>query len=329
MSEAVIKPLKNLIFRKPVLAILEICLRCNSQCGYCDLPLNQGRYEMSREEIARIFKDLYRDGVRFVLVQGGEPTLRKDLVEILQDLVNIGFGVTLVTNGTRLREPLVEQLRQLPVNISISLDTLDRQKYQRIRGADQLGMVLRGIERLQDYPHPKYITCIVSDENRAEAVDVARFARSKGFIPVMGAYHWDIERYGKVDPGLQYQKQAAVEVFEEVLESGLVPKGYFRRYVKDNISWLSGDGLASCDAGRYSISIDASGNVAPCLALEHAGNLREQSLAGILRQFDRQAVAECSNRSSCNMLCSRVVGSVLRHPLNAAMTPSWIPPAEL
>ncbi len=60
-------------------ATFQINLRCNSACGYCDLPLNVGRYELTREEIKQTFSRLYRDGVRFVLVQGGEPLLRRDL----------------------------------------------------------------------------------------------------------------------------------------------------------------------------------------------------------------------------------------------------------
>ncbi|MGH7261513.1 MAG: SPASM domain-containing protein, partial [Nitrospiraceae bacterium] len=93
--------------------------------------------------------------------------------------------------------------------------------------------------------------------------------------------------------------------------------------------WLSGEGLDACDAGRYSIAIDASGNVAPCLALKHAGNLLESSLEAILARFDRPAIQSCSNRSSCNMLCSRVIGSVLRHPVTALMTPLALKKVEV
>jgi len=41
-----------------------------------DLEDGQNRYEMTREEIRRVFAGLYRDGLRFVFVQGGEPLLR-------------------------------------------------------------------------------------------------------------------------------------------------------------------------------------------------------------------------------------------------------------
>jgi MoaA/NifB/PqqE/SkfB family radical SAM enzyme len=166
----------------------------------------------------------------------------------------------------------------------------------------------------------------VSEANRDEVPAVVRFARAKGFMPVVGAYHWDIERYGRVDLTLQYERQAAASLFKHLAESELVPRGYFREYLRDNVRWLSGEGLAPCDAGRYSIAIDASGNVAPCLALKHAGNLLESSLDDILGRFDRGAITACSDRSSCNMLCSRVIGSVLRHPVSALMTPLALKP---
>ena len=222
---------------------------------------------------------------------------------------------------------LLERFAKHPISLSISLDTLDRQRYRTIRGADQLSLVLKGIELLNDYPHPKYLTCIVSEVNRKDVLHVVKFAREQGMIPVLGAYHWDVSRYGKVDLTLQYQKATAAAVFQEVLESRLIPKGYFRNYLQDNIQWLNDQPLPACDAGRYSIAIDASGNVAPCLALPHSGNLLSTSLSEILTNLDYPTIQQCSDKSACNMLCSRVVGSNLRHPIAALRTPTTLPQA--
>lgn len=63
------KPFANLLRGRPVLVTFQVTLRCNSACGYCDLPLNQGRYELSREEIRSIFGNLHAEGIRFVLLQ--------------------------------------------------------------------------------------------------------------------------------------------------------------------------------------------------------------------------------------------------------------------
>ena len=69
-------PIRNLLQGRPLLAVFQACLRCNSACGYCNLPLNEGRYEMTRGEIRRVFTGLYKDGLRFVFLQGGEPSVR-------------------------------------------------------------------------------------------------------------------------------------------------------------------------------------------------------------------------------------------------------------
>ena len=61
----VLKPFRNLLAGRPVLATFQVNLRCNSACGYCDLQLNVGRYEMSQEEIRGVLSGLYRDGVRW------------------------------------------------------------------------------------------------------------------------------------------------------------------------------------------------------------------------------------------------------------------------
>jgi MoaA/NifB/PqqE/SkfB family radical SAM enzyme len=315
-----LKPVSNLQAGQPVLATFQINLRCNSACGYCDLPLNAGRYEMTRDEIRGVFSCLYHEGVRFVLVQGGEPLLRRDLPEILEDLSAIGFHLTLITNGTKVTPQLVERLSRLPLAISVSLDTLDRIKYQRIRGADQLAQVLDGIALLKNFPHPKFLTCIVSDLNRAEVPAVVRFARKQGFLPVVGAYHWNVGIYGRRDELLMYDRSSTAAVFSGLLDDELIPSGYLRKFVEDNVSWLRGQKLEPCDAGRYSIAIDASGNVSPCLAFPSVGNLLESSLSEILGRLDRDAIKTCSDNSSCNRLDGRVVGTILRHPIIALKT---------
>jgi MoaA/NifB/PqqE/SkfB family radical SAM enzyme len=272
---------------------------------------------MTREEIQGVFSGLYRDGVRFVLVQGGEPLLRRDLPEILEDLSAMGFQLTLITNGTKLTTHLVERLGRLPLAISVSLDTLDREQYRQIRGADQLLQVFEGIALLKEFPHPKFLTCIVSAVNRTEVPAVVRFAREQGFLPVVGAYHWNVGTYGRPDALLMYDRSSAAAVFSGLLDDELIPPGYLRKFVEDNVSWLRGQKLEPCDAGRYSIAIDASGNVSPCLAFPSVGNLLQLSLSEILGRFDRGAIKTCSDHSSCNRLDGRVVGTILRHPITA------------
>jgi MoaA/NifB/PqqE/SkfB family radical SAM enzyme len=160
----------------------------------------------------------------------------------------------------------------------------------------------------------------VSEVNRADVPAVVRFAREQGFLPVVGAYHWNVGTYGRPDALLMYDRSNAAAVFSGLLDDELIPPGYLRKFVEDNVSWLRGQKLEPCDAGRYSIAIDASGNVSPCLAFPSVGNLLESSLNEILGRFDRDAIHCCSDNSSCNRLDGRIVGTILRHPITALRT---------
>ena len=86
------------------------------------------------------------------------------------------------------------------------------------------------------------------------------------------------------------------------------------------VSWLREQKLEPCNTGRYSIAIDASGNVSPCLAFPSVGKLLESSLSEILDRFDREAIETCSDNSLCNRLDGRIVGTILRHPMTALCT---------
>ncbi len=317
-----LKPLTNLVARRPLLAVFEATLLCNSKCGYCDLPLNQGRPEMSRAQIAQVFAHLYHEGVRYVIVQGGEPTVRKDILEVLGDLLEIGLSLSLVTNGTRLTPEFVAHLNALNsrkrLAIAVSLDTLNRERYRLIRGADQLRVVRRGIDNLAAFTGQKSLVCIVSELNRGDVPEVVAFANERGFLSVVGAYHWGIDKYGKAQKGLQYQREAALEVFNGLLASQALPPGFHRDYVADNVTWLADGKLDPCDAGRWSIVVQANGDVAPCLAMEIAGNLTTETLPAIMQRFEMKKVDACSAASSCNLLCSRIVGKAVRHPVRMA-----------
>jgi len=73
------------------------------------------------------------------------------------------------------------------------------------------------------------LTCIVSDVNCDDVNDDVGFVRDRGFLPVVGAYHWDAGLYGKQDPTLMYERRQASLVFERLLEGDMLSLGYLRQ----------------------------------------------------------------------------------------------------
>jgi cyclic pyranopterin phosphate synthase len=144
--------------------------------------------------MARLVRVLATLGIRRVRLTGGEPTLRRDLLDVIRDVRETpGIEeVALTTNGHLLGE-LAEPLRAAGVSrLNVSLDTLDPEKLHRIAGPSAtLCRILAGIRAAMaaDFLSVKINVVVVRGENDAELGDLVRFAwRAKAtprFIELM------------------------------------------------------------------------------------------------------------------------------------------------
>jgi cyclic pyranopterin phosphate synthase len=126
--------------------------RCNLRCLYC-LPEDAAfpfgdRDFLSPDEIVTIVGALVRLGIRRVRLTGGEPLVRKDIVEIARRLKALPGveDLSLSTNGTELAR-LALPLRAAGIDrVNISLDSLDAQRFRAITRRGDLAAVWEGIE---------------------------------------------------------------------------------------------------------------------------------------------------------------------------------------
>lgn len=125
--------------------------RCNERCTYC-MPEGYKGWEqkadhLTADEIIRVVRAATGLGFRKFRLTGGEPLVRRDLVEIVRAISALpGVDVVgLSTNGTRLA-PLAAALKSAGLRtVNVSLDTLDPLLYRRVTGGD-LASVLAGID---------------------------------------------------------------------------------------------------------------------------------------------------------------------------------------
>jgi cyclic pyranopterin phosphate synthase len=129
---------------------------CNFKCGYC-LPNGYQKSEnkkefLSLEEIKRIGKALSELGVCKIRLTGGEPTVRKDFVEIIENLKSLpGINkVVFTTNGYNLKNITKSVVNARIDGINVSIDSLNREKFKFITGKDKLEDILIGLKALQD-----------------------------------------------------------------------------------------------------------------------------------------------------------------------------------
>ena len=152
MTSPVPLPLVDRFARRITYLRLSVTDRCDLRCAYC-MPERMTflpRAEvLSLEELHKVALSFIARGVTKIRLTGGEPLVRRDMIELVRALGReIGSGLeelTLTTNGTRLAE-FADDLRAAGVErVNVSLDTLDRALFAKLTRRDSLLQVLEGI----------------------------------------------------------------------------------------------------------------------------------------------------------------------------------------
>lgn len=177
--------------------------RCNERCLYC-MPegykgWSQKEDHLTADEIVRTVEAATGLGFRKFRVTGGEPLIRKDIIDILERIWALPGTETLgiSTNATRLTQ-LAPALKQAGVrSVNISLDALEPALYRRITGGD-LRVVLEGIDAAlaQDFEVIKLNCVLMRGINESEYEPLIRFAAERGmplrFIELMPLSRTDV-----------------------------------------------------------------------------------------------------------------------------------------
>jgi cyclic pyranopterin phosphate synthase len=193
---------------------LSITDRCNFRCTYC-MP-EEGitflpRAEiLSAAEVLRVAGVLRPLGVESVRLTGGEPLLRRDVVEIVAGLSALGFSDrALTTNGSSL-ERLAPALREAGLSrINVSCDSLRPERFAAIRRRGRLDNLLRSMDAAEavGFSPLKVNVVLIRGTNDDEILDFARFARERGrvvrfieYMPLDAEHGW---RRSEVVPGAE------------------------------------------------------------------------------------------------------------------------------
>lgn len=164
--------------------------RCNLRCTYCmpedgitHIPHDQ---ILTFEEIVNFTKIAVQKGFEKVRITGGEPLVRKGIVELVRMISNIDgiadLGMT--TNGTLLPYFAQDLFKAGLRRINVSLDTLNPEKYSQITRVGKLSDVLEGLDHAKKVGfNPIKLNCVVEkDSSEPDALAVKEFAQRKGFI---------------------------------------------------------------------------------------------------------------------------------------------------
>lgn len=161
--------------------------RCNLRCFYC-MPEEGIRYLpkkelLSFEEILRLVTILAEMGIHKIRITGGEPFLRKDLMELLRKIKAVpGIrDLHLTTNGL-LTGPHIPELKSIGIaSVNMSLDTLDPKRFHTITRRDEFHKTWESFNKLRKAGIPVKINMVVMDgKNTEDIIPMASLTRDSG-----------------------------------------------------------------------------------------------------------------------------------------------------
>ena len=266
--------------------------RCNLRCVYCmpeegieSIPHDE---ILTYDEILRICEIVSELGIRKIKITGGEPLVRKDIVNLIRDIKNIDKieQVTLTTNGILLHE-MLDDLYDAGIDaINISLDTLNKDNFKKITRRDGLEKVLMSIDKAYDLGIRVKINCLaIRDFNLRELVEIASFAKDREidvrFIELMPIGFG--KKYTQIDNDeILSILESRFGTFEIVTEKrGNGPAKYYRNQnMKGCIGFISAISHEFCESCNR-IRLTSSGFLKLCLHYNKGIVLKEPIRNGI------------------------------------------------
>ena len=174
-------------FERPIISLrITITNRCNENCIYCHHDgMVSSKDEMTPDEIYKICKIAKNLGVKKIRLSGGDPLIRKDIVEIVEKIASLDFkDISLTTNGVLL-EKYAQDLKDAGLDrVNVSLDTLNRDTYKFVTNMDYLNEAKAGILKAVEvglYP-VKINMVIMKDINQNEIRDMFHFCKDNDIV---------------------------------------------------------------------------------------------------------------------------------------------------
>ncbi len=290
---------------KPFLVALNLTKRCNLKCAHCylDATTKAGGTsdELTTEECYRLIGQIAEVNRGCLLViTGGEPLTRPDILDIARHAVSLGFMVVFGTNGMLINDRMAKQLVEIGVmGVGISIDSLDRHKHDRFRGLPGAWEgALAGIEASKRNGLQFQVHFSAQPMNYQELPDVIEWAHQLG-AKVLNVFFMVCTGRGEeltditptqYEEVLGYLVDCQDKYTDMLVRARCAP--HFKRlaYEKDPNSPITkarGYMGGGCLAGTNYARVTPNGELTPCPYMPlSAGNIREKSFVDLWENSD-------------------------------------------
>ena len=266
----------------PVSGIFELTPRCNLRCKMCYVRLTPEQMApIGRERTAEEWLEMGRQtrdaGMAFLLITGGEPTLRSDFCQIYEGLAQMGLSISINTNGTLLTPELRALWHRLPpAQVNITLYGTSREDYDALcQNPDAFDAVVDALDWLKSEGILIHLNTTIVPTNYHKWVDVEEFAKARGLELRMTTYCFppnrrDCSCFERLTPEQAGELIVKDTYFREGAAAIKLRAMDLDTPLQRSCELDNGEPM-QCMAGRSQFWITWSGQMTPCAMLTQPG----------------------------------------------------------
>lgn len=296
------KMAKELGYSVPWAILIDPTERCNLNCIGCWAGDYSRHEELDFDTLDRIFTECEELGIYFIIMSGGEPTMRKkDIIKLAEKHSSQAF--LLFTNGTLVDDEFVAEMKRVGnITLAFSIEGFEETTDAR-RGKGTFKKVMEAMDRMRK-AGLIYGVSVTYNRNNTEELASEEFVDMLVDKGVVYAWYFTYIPVGKdVDVDLMATPEQRTYMYEKVLE--------YRRtkpiFIMD--FWNDGEVSNGCIAGgkRY-LHINARGDVEPCAFVHYAScNIKDVSLkealgSPLMRAYQKRQPFNMNHHRPCPLI---------------------------
>jgi MoaA/NifB/PqqE/SkfB family radical SAM enzyme len=269
-------------------AIWEITSQCNYLCKYCIFASNANKdyNELSLEECKHVIDELEKNKFYTLKITGGEPFLRKDLLDIITYAKEKKMHVDVSTNASLINDSIAASLKKTNIDmIHVSLDGHNIITQEYIRGENTFNRTIKGIKKLKANGLYVRIGTVLYKNNENNIEDIIKFVIELKADEIIFSV---MEPIGRLNGDYTDYKTKTNDDLKKELD---YLKEKYQSDILINYNWDESrlTHVKTCPAGKKFIFINNLGNVTPCTWISNFQvkyNLKTNSLKSILASYD-------------------------------------------
>ena len=259
--------------------------------------------EMDSSDTLKTLERVASMGVRNLIITGGEPLLRGDIIEIVRGSGELNLARLLLTNGELLDEINLDALLDDNIEgITLSVNTLrEAERLERVAGL------------LREAPLTSVtVTTVFNRDNVADLQEIYRWARGKGWGTILQPAFILAGAEGFESMSPHFFNESQWKIVDSVLREWGREQGmaYYVQYVLGLFNRASAQ-PRYCSMGAKTVVVDCDGSVYPCFHRKgmKAGNMLFTPMADIAKKLasfaDEVSAAPCYGEHCVSLFCDR------------------------